>query len=240
MPHAFSVRLAQALPEKKLQRIAGALAVLCLMAIALLQGPPHFTKASSPPRGIGDPGVALQVARNAAEVGDVLGDAPSRDREVMRQKQYIDFGFIAVYAMLLITLALLLAQDSYGRNAAGIAVIICAGATAAFHALGNLAILQILDVPLRQTTPAMLAVIRGASTAKWVLTAVTLALLAGLFLAYRPARGQRWVLKLIGALLAASAAADLYGLHDNRLLAWGGYPAAAALVGMAALWFRVR
>jgi hypothetical protein len=240
MPHAFSVRLAQALPENKLQRIAGALAVLCLMAIGLLQGPPHFTNASRPPRGIADPGVALQVARNAAEVDDILGDAPSPDREVMRQKQYIDFGFIAVYAMLLITLALLLARESYGRHAAGVAVIICAGATAAFNALENLTILQILDVPLRQTTPAMIDAIRGASTARWALMAVTLALLAGLFLAYRPTRGALWALKLIGALLAVSAAADLYGLRDNRLLVWGGYPAAAALAGIAALWFRVR
>ena len=38
-----------------------------------------------------------------------------------------------------------------------------------FDVLEDRAILHILDVPLRATTPAMIQAIRGPSTAKWIL-----------------------------------------------------------------------
>ena len=65
--------------------------------IVILNGKPDFSNASRPARGIANPVVALQLARNVDEVDDVIGDAPSPDREAMRFKQYLDFGFIALY-----------------------------------------------------------------------------------------------------------------------------------------------
>jgi hypothetical protein len=47
-----------------------------------------------------------------------------------------------------------------------------------FDVLENRAILNLLDVPLRATTPAMIQAIRGPSTAKWILAGVTVVLLA--------------------------------------------------------------
>jgi hypothetical protein len=181
-----------------------------------LQGKPYFTNAARPPRGIPDPGVALQVARDIGEIDDILGDAPSPDREVMRFKQYLDFGFIAAYAGLFLVLASLLPGESGWARMAGATAMVCAIATATFDVLENAAILRILDVPLRFTTPGMINAIRSASTAKWALAALTL------------------------RLFIISAALIFYGFHDNRFLVFEGYPALASLAATGAVYFRMR
>jgi hypothetical protein len=79
------VRWPESRPERS--RTVGWAALVCLVLIVMLRGAPEFSNASVPPRGIADPVVALQVARNAAEVDDILGEAPSPDREAMRIKQ---------------------------------------------------------------------------------------------------------------------------------------------------------
>src|SRR5579872_6863212 len=89
----------------KIDRLAAGFAVLALVMMALLAGKPSFTNASRPPRGISDPSIALEVVRSLGDVDLILGDAPSLDREVMRIKQYIDFGFIASLTGLFLTLA---------------------------------------------------------------------------------------------------------------------------------------
>jgi len=60
----------------------------------------------------------------------------------------------------------------------GVAAGICGVDTGVFDVLENRAVLNILDVPLRATTPAMIQAIRGPSTAKWILAGVTVVLLA--------------------------------------------------------------
>jgi hypothetical protein len=164
-----------------LKRVTWGLAVLTLAMFILLQGRPSFTNASRPPR-FGNSQLALQFARSVEEVDWILGDAPSPDREVMRIKQYIDYGFIASYTALLLACSFLVFRQGGWRQTAGIAAGICAIATASFDVLENRAILNLLDVPLRATTPAMINAIRSASAAKWSLAAVTLILLlAGWF-----------------------------------------------------------
>ena len=222
-------------PASSLRRLAGALAVLCIVVAVVLAGRPSFTNASRPPRGVPDPVVAIEVAQSIGDVDDILGDAPSPDREVMRVKQYIDFGFIAAYLPLFLTLAMLLSRQPGWPRAAGMAALVCAVATAAFDVRENLSILRILDVPLRSTSAAMINAIRGASAAKWALVAVTEALLAALFLSF-----SGWPMRAIGALIAASAAGVAYGFDDPRFLVWQSYPTFLALLGVAALWCRWR
>jgi len=197
--------------------------VLCLAMLALLAGKPSFTNASRPQRGISDPSIALEVARNLDDVDFILGEAPSPDREVMRIKQYIDLGFIASLTGLFLTLALMLTRQGTWGRIAGPAAMVCAAATAVFDVIEKRAILRLLDVSLLQTTPAMINAIRSASAATWALAAITLVLLSGL---YRRS--------LVAVFLLATAAMELYGLHDNRFLMWQVYPALAALVGIAA------
>ena len=158
-------------------RVVILLALMTAASFALLLGRPYFTNASKPPR-FGDPTLALQFARDVQDVDWILGDAPSPDREVMRVKQYIDFGFIASYTALFLALAALVTRRGGWRQVTGIAAGICGLATGVFDVMENRAILSLLDVPLRATTPAMIQAIRGPSTAKWILAGVTVVLLA--------------------------------------------------------------
>jgi hypothetical protein len=168
MPRVFWVN--------SLPRLAILLAMLTAAAFVLLLGRPSFTNASKPPR-FGDPMLALQFARDVQDVDWILGDAPSPDREVMRVKQYVDFGFIACYASLCAALGAMAARRGGWRQITGIAAGICGVAAGVFDVLENRSILYLLDVPLRATTPAMIQAIRGPSTAKWALAGVTVVLL---------------------------------------------------------------
>jgi hypothetical protein len=179
--------------------------------------------------------VAIQVIQNLGEVDDILSQAPSPDREAMRIKQYIDFGFIASYLGLFLTLALLLSSPPGWGKIVGVAAAICAVAAAAFDVRQNLAILRILDVPLERTTAPMMNAIRTASAAKWLLSAVTLALLSTHLL-----RDPRWARRMIGALLLAGALLQAYGLANNVWLVRQGFVVGAAMIGLVVLFFRVR
>src|SRR5262249_40044540 len=148
-------------PERRI----GALAILCLVLMALLAGQPYFTNASRPPRGISDPGIALEVVRSLDEVDYILGDAPSPDREVMRIKEYVGVMLLASRTTLFAALALALISRGGLARIAAPAALICAAASAAFAVLSKIAILRILDVPLIRTTPGMINAIRSSSAA---------------------------------------------------------------------------
>ncbi len=150
--------------------------MMTVAAFILLIGRPSFTNASKP--RFGDPMMALQFARDVQDIDWILGDAPSPDREVMRVKQYADFGFIACYTALFLALGTLVSRKGGWRQISGIVAGICGLATGIFDVLENRAILNLLDVPLRATTPAMIQAIRGPSTAKWALAGVTVVLLS--------------------------------------------------------------
>jgi hypothetical protein len=225
------------LPEAtRAERVAGVFALLCIALAALILGQPHFSNASLPPRGIGNSAVAIQVIQNLGEVDDILSQAPSPDREAMRIKQYIDFGFIASYLGLFLTLAFLLISSapSWGSTA-GIAAAICAVAAAVFDVREDFAILRILDLPLEKTTAPMMNAVRIASAAKWLLSAVTLALLSTHFL-----RDPRWARRTIGALLLVGGIFQAYGLANNVWLVRQGLVLGLALIGLVVLFFRVR
>src|SRR5258708_19388203 len=138
------MRLSLKTPE----RLAQALAVLCLMIILLMAGKPAFTNASLPVRGIHDPGIALQVARNVDEVDSILGEAPSADREVMRLKQYVDFAFIAAYVSLAVVMCWVLARR---MRLAAIALLGCTISAGTFDISENLALPLLLPPPSHPT-----------------------------------------------------------------------------------------
>jgi len=182
----------------------GILAVLCAAMIALQMGKPHYTNASVPQRAFGDPNLSIQFARGIDDIDAVLGDAPSPDREVLRIKLYFDFAFIASYVALFLTLSLPLARARGGADWArgwpqilGIAAAVCGMSAGAFDVLENLAQFRILDVPLRQTTPAMINAIRSAAAAKWWLATVTLAFL-GVYLRSPNSMARTWGAVSIG------------------------------------------
>ena len=214
-----------------LERLAAALAILTFVLFVLLQGKPYFTNASRPPRGIPDSEAAIQVAQSVEEIDDILGDAPSPDREVMRFKQYLDLGFFASHTALLMVLAIMLARGGTWERVAASAAMAIAVAAVVFNVLQDLAILRILDVPLIATTPGMINAIRRASAAKWALAALALALMAGLLW-----KKGGWFSRLTGVLLLLTAALMAYGLHDNRFFFYQRYAYATALIGIAGVY----
>jgi hypothetical protein len=207
----------------KLQHWAGVLAVLNLAMIAILSGRPSFTNATHAVRGVSNPVLAMDVVRNVIEVDAVLSDAPSPDREVMRIKQYADFGFICCYAALFAVMGIL-----FGRGVAALGLL-----AGVFDAIENVGILRILDVDPGHTTQAMIDAIRYPSLVKWALASLALGWLGILLV-----RTGRTGLRIAGALDVFAALLGLYGLFQPVSLQWLPYPGSAGLVVLAILYFR--
>jgi len=176
--------------------------------LGLQMGKPHYTNASIPQRAFGDPNLSIQFARGIEDIDAVLGDAPSPDREVLRIKLYFDFCFIASYVALFLALSLPLAREAGWVQMAGIAAAVCGVGAGVFDVLENVAQFRILDVPLRQTTPAMINAIRSAAAAKWWLAAATLALL-GTYM-----RGPRLAARIWGAVSLTVAVLMAIGIAE--------------------------
>ncbi len=166
-------------PVKRLALLAAFATLACF---GILVGPPYFSTASVPQRWTIDPGMEVQTIRDTEDLRLTLGDAPSQDRETMRVKVKIDFAFIAAYVALLVALGVVLARQGGWKRFAGVAVAICGLAAGVFDVLENLAILDILDVRIAETTETMLAAIREPSQIKWSLAAVCAVLLLSLFI----------------------------------------------------------
>lgn len=203
------------MPLKTQQRIAWALAAWCLVFLVVLAGRPSFTNASLPVRGVADPVVALQMARNADEVEAIMGDAPSADREVMRVKQYVDFALIAGYLALALLIAAVLTRARYRRIALAIGCVAVLAALA--DVLENLATLRVVNLALGQLTPVALDTLRLASIVKWNLLLSANTLLATVTVARR-----QWYLRTAGLLGLAGALLTAAGLFYNSILVWGG------------------
>lgn len=201
----------------------GWLAVASVALIAILNGKPEFSNASVAPRGIPSSVVALEVARNVNEVDSILGEAPSPDREAMRIKQYIDFGFIACYVSLYVALA------AFFRSPVAVVAAACGAAAGVPDVIENVAILRILDLRVRDTTQAMVDAIRYPSLAKWALAFLATALFGYLFL-----KGQGLLSRVIGVANAVAAVLGIFGLFDNAYLVWAGVPMLAGLAGVIA------
>ncbi len=221
-------------PERlPLERLAQALAVLCLVILAVLAGKPAFTNASQPPRGIRDPMIALQMARDAGEVDAILGESPGPDREAMRLKQYIDFAFIVSYVALFGVMGAALAR----RSRWGWVVAVSGVAMGVPDALENLAILRLLPVDLSNTTQAMIDAIRQASVIKWSCASAAMVVLSLVYLDARPWRvldARPWRVRMVGAVNFAAGALACWGLVNNSMLVWGGGVMAAGVLASAA------
>jgi hypothetical protein len=197
------------------QRIAWALGAWCIVFLVVLAGRPSFSNASLPVRGVADPVVALQMARSADDVEAVLGEAPSPDREVMRVKQYVDFGLIAGYFGLGLVIAAALRRSGRGRVAW---LLVIVAILAAFHDVGeNLITLRVVNLSLGQINAPMLDQLRLISIGKWVFLAA-----ASVVLAAVTVRQRAWYLRTAAALGLAGAGLTVAGLFYNSILVWGG------------------
>ena len=214
-----------------LVRTAWILAVYCFAVLVLHAWKPQFTNASQPVRGISDPVIAMQMARNVDEVDNILGDSPSAEREVMRIKQYIDFAFIPGYVALVIVIVEFLSR---GRGPTWIFAWRTVETMAVFAGVydirENIAILRVVDLTLAQTTPESIHAISANSHLKWAALALATAAMGAMvaLTARRPG------LRAIGLLALAGAGLTAFGLAQNTLLIWGGMLTVTALLLMAA------
>jgi hypothetical protein len=214
----------------RLQFWVGIVAVLNLAMIAILSGRPYFSNASKPVRGITNPVLAMEVARNVTEVDSILGEAPSPDREVMRLKQFADFAFIGGYAALFVLMSMFLAPQ--GRSIATAAVVM--GLIAAIlDIIENLGILRVINTDLSHTTQAMIDAVRYPSLTKWALVSLAMGLLSVLLW-----KTRQTGLRIIGALDLLAALLGVCGLYDNAFLGWSGLPMLGGFLGLAILYFR--
>lgn len=186
-----------------------------MVFLVVLAGRPSFTNASVPVRGVADPVVALQMARDSADVEAIMGDAPSADREVMRVKQYVDFELIAGYLALALVIAAALARTQHRRIALLIGSIAVLAAIA--DVLENIATLRVVNLSLARLTPVTLDALRLASITKW-----NLLLSANTLLATITVMRKQWYLRAAGVLSLAGAALTAGGLFYNAILVWGG------------------
>jgi hypothetical protein len=174
----------------------------------------------------------MEVVRNVAEVDAILSDAPSPDREVMRLKQFADFGFIAAYATLFVLMSILLVPQ--GRSIA-IAAVVLGLIAAICDVIENIGILRIVDANLSHTTQGMIDAIRYPSLIKWGLASLSIGLLAVLL-----AQTGRTGLRIVAVLNLLAAALGLCGVFNNLFLAWSGVPMLGGFLGLAILYFRPR
>jgi hypothetical protein len=212
----------------RIERTAGLLALWCIAMLALMFAPPRFTSSSKPQHGIPDPVLALQMAHDLADVDAVLGEAPSADREVMRTKQYEDFGFIAGYAGLYLALSWLLARNYPRARAVAIFAAVAGVAAATLDVIENFAILGIVDVKLTGTTQSMIDAIHHPAMFKWACGFTALGLLSTYFLSDR-----RRTAKVVGVIDAAACLVGLIALYDNVLLVPAAALIALGLIGAA-------
>jgi hypothetical protein len=183
----------------------------CVVFLVVLAGRPSFTNASLPVRGVADPVVALQMARDADDVEAVLSEAPSPDREVMRVKQYVDFGLIAGYLGLGMVVGVAL-RGRVGLLLAGLTIV-----AAVLDVRENLGTLRVVNLSLGRVNSGMLNALRVNSIIKWVVLAAAITLLASAIIARK-----QWYLRMAGGLCLAGAAVTVAGLFYNSILVWGG------------------
>lgn len=206
----------------------GILSVVCLAALAVISGPPYFSNASRPVRGVAAPFLAIESAHDASDVDSVLSESPSPDREAMRLKRYADFAFLVFYAALFVALARMMGRMAW--MAAALALL-----AAACGAFENAAILRLLDLPLSGTTQARIDAIRHPGMVKWALDSLAAGLVGALLL-----RQRQVALRAAGSFYLAAALLGLYGLSQDAFNAWSGLPLPGAFVTLAILYFRPR
>jgi hypothetical protein len=233
-----------ATPKKKIRveelhlglRVIGVLALLMLAAVGWIMVkrdfvPPQIqTGRTCSPHPISKPVLAIEFIETPEQVCGILGTGESwkHNSQAMRDDVRRDYYFIASYALLYLSVSLLLARRSnaWAVYLAFVATV-CAVTAALFDVRENMAILKLLA----ETPPDQLTVnaVRFAATIKWILIFVTSAILALTFLG-----SDRWV-SLIGVLLTLTALLGLVAIFNLKFLSYALFPVPGTLILLAVL-----
>lgn len=236
--------------ERRVQgvRLIGILALILGLAISASVSLGFWnlrSKNQTLPGGFHQPMVALEMAESEedvkqaeetfADLNNLHGDNDTA-RLKLKQQVDIDFGFIALYTLINLSLCYWLSKRNSFSVGAGKALGIIAAAGAVGAAVSDvMENLRLYDLLNKQTTATVLHQLRAATLSKWGLTYAALALFSLIFL-----RRKSWLI-LIGLLLLLVAGIGFYGLAEHLYLE----PAFALMgVGMiltgCVMWLRPR
>ena len=157
----------------------------------------------------------LQLSGDPMRVKGVVQGDPQRVRR-LEQQLLTDYGFIACYWLTFVGLAIAIARrGGAAYDVAGLLAVVATSATALLDVVENVRTrgLLALDRPSDQVRRQPVVHLRRTALAKWAASAVTLALLAVLFL---PGHG---LVLVLGAVFLAVAGLGLLAVLWNRLIA---------------------
>jgi hypothetical protein len=156
----------------------------------------------------------IQLATDPEKVKTIVQENPQRVKR-LRLALLFDYGFLALYWLTFLWMSVALSRrDGRIYDLVGVVAAFAATATAALDVLENVRTRGILALsrPSDQVRREPVAHLRRTSLAKWLASALTLGLLAVLFLP-----GDDWVLYLGFAFLAV-AVVGLLSVFWTRLI----------------------
>jgi len=211
-------------------RIVGVLALLVVLVailMAIVQGQFEAIPEGGLPGGFQGRVLAMEFVSNTTDIYQILGPYGPHNFEIMRTVLMIDFVWIGCYALLFVTISLLLMRRNcpWARYL-GFLALIAGVASAAFDVRENRRILAVLSqFPYDQN---LVNQVNDAALLKWTLGFVAIALLAIAFqdLANRLAN---W----ISISFIVTAAVGFVGLWRYPLLGLVSIPLLIALLLLA-------
>jgi hypothetical protein len=181
-------------------------------------------------------GLALELARSVEEIGARVGD--EGDQRRVKQLKWLDLDafFVPAYWALFVALGVVLAfrQREWSWDAwpvwIGAAAVLAATVAAIADVSENGRLRTVLETPLAATTVELVRSIRSASLVKWGASAVTVALLTGLY----TGDGRADLVDVLFLGYASVAAVGIIGLLWHPALRLFLIAAGALLLGTLA------
>ena len=214
-------------------RVIGLLALLTLGVITWTIFGRNFTPPEisdgdldHSPYHLKGPVLAMEFIQTPEQLKTILGTVdPTHNHQEMLEAIHRDYFFIAAYALLYIALSLLLAHRHQRRWAVYLAWVaaICGISAALFDVRENIEIVNLLSGST--TNPQeIVSTIHLAATVKWVLSFITIAILALNFYA-----SEGWLL-VVGFAFRLTAVVGLIGLWYLPILMLAVGPLVPALL----------
>jgi hypothetical protein len=218
--------------------VAGALAVLATLALAVLYVPGFFRKTQPHPafpHGFTNSAIAIEMARSPEDVQAIAEEPGSRRSHYLRDGVTFDFLAIAVFGLLNLALCAALAERRFfGAIWLAAVAAICAAGGALFDVVENFHLYAVLELPAADPKmPIRIADLAAATLWKWHLLFLALVLLSANFFGQK----RRWE-AAVGVLYLAAGGIGLWGVAHRSpaietgysLLLWG-------IAGVAVAWF---
>jgi hypothetical protein len=156
--------------------------------------------------------IELQLADDPEQVRRIVQQSPGRVQR-LRLGLLVDYGFLALYWLTFVAIAVAISRrDGKIYDLVGVATALAATATAALDVVENVRTRGLLSLtrPSDQVRRQPVEHLRRTSLAKWFASAVTLGLVALLFLP-----GEDWVFYFGIALLCVSAFGVFVALRNT-------------------------